>query len=84
MLFAASDARGQGCDSDERGRGAGDRRAGRGRRQLWVVSDKALGGVGNTLQDQLGVEGGRSGETLSVIREIEPARRLLRPGRCRM
>jgi transcriptional regulator with XRE-family HTH domain len=50
------------------------------RGQRWVVSEKAAGGAASTLLDLQSVEDGRYGETLSVIWEVEPGRRLLPAG----
>jgi superfamily II DNA or RNA helicase len=50
------------------------------RGQRWVVSDKVPGGAASTLLDLQSVEDGRYGETLSVIWEVEPGRRLLPAG----
>ena len=51
------------------------------RGQRWVVSDEPLpGGDGSTLLILQSVEDGRYGESLPVIWEVEPGRRLLPAG----
>ena len=50
------------------------------RGQRWVVSDSAPGSDGSTLLTLQSVEDGRYGESLPVIWEVEPGRRILPPG----
>lgn len=50
------------------------------RGQRWVVSDSSPGGDGSTLLVLQSVEDGRYGESLPVIWEIEPGRRVLPTG----
>jgi superfamily II DNA or RNA helicase len=50
------------------------------RGQRWVVSDSAPGGDGSTLLTLQSVEDGRYGESLPVIWEVEPGRRILPAG----
>lgn len=50
------------------------------RGQRWVVSDEPARGEACTLLNLQSVEDGRYGETLSVIWEVEPGRRLLPAG----
>jgi superfamily II DNA or RNA helicase len=50
------------------------------RGQRWVVSDEPAPGDGCTLLDLQSVEDGRYGETLSVVWEVEPGRRVLPAG----
>jgi len=50
------------------------------RGQRWVVSDTSPGGDGSTLLVLQSVEDGRYGESLPVIWEVEPGRRVLPAG----
>ena len=50
------------------------------RGQRWVVSESAPGGDGSTLLTLQSVEDGRYGESLPVIWEVEPGRRILPAG----
>ena len=50
------------------------------RGQRWVVSDSSPGGDGSTLLVLQSVEDGRYGESLPVIWEVEPGRRVLPTG----
>ena len=50
------------------------------RGQRWVVSDTSPGGDGSTLLTLQSVEDGKYGESLPVIWEVEPGRRLLSAG----
>ena len=50
------------------------------RGQRWVVSDSAPGSDGSTLLTLQSVEDGRYGESLPVIWEVEPGRRILPAG----
>jgi hypothetical protein len=50
------------------------------RGQRWVVSDSAPGSDGSTLLTLQSVEDGHYGESLPVIWEVEPGRRILPAG----
>jgi hypothetical protein len=50
------------------------------RGQRWVVSDSSPGSDGSTLLTLQSVEDGRYGESLPVIWEVEPGRRILPAG----